>query len=166
MDTTFNKNFTYMNKFWEKVNITENCWIWTGRKDKDGYGLFKNRKYKISRAHRFAFLITHGKLTANLFVCHTCDNTSCVRPSHLFEGTCKENVQDSIKKGTKWGNPFLIKYNAINGRRKRRLTFEKAEEIRKKYKPFKYSVAKLVKEYGITHNAIDLILKNITYRNI
>jgi len=31
--------------------------------------------------------------------CHRCDNESCVRPSHLFEGTPKQNVHDSEAKG-------------------------------------------------------------------
>jgi len=32
-------------------------------------------------------------------ICHTSDNRKCINPSHLFEGTRKENMQDAVTKG-------------------------------------------------------------------
>ena len=37
-------------------------------------------------------------------LCHKCDNPACVRISHLFEGTQKENVDDARSKGRMRGN--------------------------------------------------------------
>lgn len=31
--------------------------------------------------------------------CHHCDNKKCVRPSHIFIGTQKDNMQDWTRKG-------------------------------------------------------------------
>ena len=40
--------------FWEKVQITESCWLWMAAKDKDGYGQFKVDGRQL-KAHRCAW---------------------------------------------------------------------------------------------------------------
>lgn len=48
-------------------------------------------------------LVTHiimGEKPAGMrVVCHKCDNSLCVRKSHLFWGTHKDNSQDALRKG-------------------------------------------------------------------
>lgn len=85
-------------KFWSKVHKTKYCWIWTGGKDKQQYGL-TYRKNKTIKAHRLSFEIHNNYIDKDLCVCHHCDNPSCVNPSHLFLGTKKDNTQDMMKKG-------------------------------------------------------------------
>lgn len=41
-------------------------------------------------------------MQAGLDACHRCDIRACVRPSHLFEGTRLQNVQDMDGKGRRW----------------------------------------------------------------
>lgn len=91
---------TYIERFWEKVEIGEagDCWEWTAYKTKKGYGRFQ-LSGSPERAHRVAWALTFGPVPDGLFVCHHCDNPGCVNPAHLFIGTNSDNQLDSVCKG-------------------------------------------------------------------
>jgi hypothetical protein len=74
------------------------CWIWIGCDGGAGYGKFAAGNARII-AHRLSFEIHVGPIPRGLFVCHRCDVPSCVNPSHLFLGTCQENLNDMKSKG-------------------------------------------------------------------
>lgn len=86
----------------QRLDKTEGCWIFTGGKDKDGYGQVHASKVAkdlgVTRAHQLAYAAWKGEITKGLFVCHTCDNPSCCNPDHLFLGTALENNQDMWSK--------------------------------------------------------------------
>lgn len=42
---------------------------------------------------------TNGPVPRGSFICHSCDNTRCVNPAHLFLGTARDNTADMIAKG-------------------------------------------------------------------
>src|SRR3990167_1003780 len=87
--------------FLNKVNKTENCWLWTGACDTFGYGHFGKLcppKVKMVKAHRFSYELHKGKIPEGMCVLHSCDTPPCVNPKHLWLGTKKDNMIDMIKK--------------------------------------------------------------------
>ncbi len=87
-------------RFWQKVNKTDSCWLWTAHTNAWGYGVFNARKHTPQiLAHRWAFLDKHGSIPDGLLVLHRCDTPNCVNPDHLFLGTHADNVADMMAKG-------------------------------------------------------------------
>jgi len=86
-------------RFWRYTDVRgpNECWNWKKAKNKWGYGVCTLRS-KYQRAHRVAFLIKNGNWPFPLCL-HSCDNTSCVNPAHLREGTNAENSRDKVIRG-------------------------------------------------------------------
>lgn len=110
---------------------TAGCWIWQRHKDTKGYGTL-GRHRKIWKAHRISYFMFHADASLDvltnktLFVCHKCDKPACINPEHLFLGTSRDNVYDSIKKG-RWPvgvNKTQAKLTADDVRTIRKLRLE------------------------------------------
>ena len=83
-------------RFWSKVDLSGECWVWTGTKA-GGYGRFYLNR-RMMPAHRYSWTETSGPIPDGLMVLHKCDNPSCVRPDHLFLGTQSDNMLDASAK--------------------------------------------------------------------
>lgn len=87
-------------RFWEKVDKSGDCWVWTACRHRYGYGKFIVKKgTNPVGAHRLSYEFEVGPIPENLCVLHKCDNPPCVRPSHLFLGTKSDNARDMFAKG-------------------------------------------------------------------
>ena len=93
---------TEAERFWSKVEKTDGCWLWKGAvmwspsgADYGAFGLHG----KARRAHRVAWLLTHGSDPGAMDVLHSCDTPLCVNPAHLSLGTHKDNMDDMNAKG-------------------------------------------------------------------
>jgi hypothetical protein len=79
-------------RFWEKVNKTETCWLWTAAKTWDGYGRFKLNKTHVL-SHRFAYELLKEKIPNGLQLDHLCKVRDCLNPDHLEPVTSQENTK-------------------------------------------------------------------------
>jgi hypothetical protein len=98
---------TLEERFGEKVDcngptmphMTTPCWLWTASRNEHGYGKINlGGGDGIVLAHRVAFFLHHGRWPDPCGL-HHCDNPSCVRWDHLFEGTLADNNRDCAAKG-------------------------------------------------------------------
>lgn len=109
-----------IDRFNSKVEKLESgCWIYAGHINHYGYGQFScNLNTKL--AHRISWIIHYGYIPNKLLICHSCDNTRCVRIDHLWLGNHQQNMQDmSIKnrgrsKHRKDYHPGITKVKRLN----------------------------------------------------
>lgn len=117
-------------RFWEKVERAEGCWLWMGAHGLHGHGqIYIGSVTNLTSAHRISWLLHHGPIPDGLSVLHRCDNPPCVNPEHLFLGTQKDNMQDAIEKGR---FKFLAPRRGPSNN-KAKLTWTQVADIRSAY---------------------------------
>ena len=128
-------------RFFKNVDKTGICWIWKGCLI-NNYGIMYYRK--PMRVHRFSYLIHIGELNSEKMICHTCDNSLCVNPNHLYQGSAKDNSRDSAERCRipSGENSHFAKL--------------KKEDVRNILKSKKKGVD-LAKQYGVSENHISRI---------
>jgi hypothetical protein len=79
--------------------VNGDCWECVSHVIDGGYPRirFNDRLWKMSR---LVYEIYNNKsIEAGFVIMHSCDNPKCINPSHLSEGTSKENNDDKMRKG-------------------------------------------------------------------
>lgn len=79
--------------FWMRVEKTETCWLWRGKKTVDGYPQIKFRDIR-AYAHRFSWELVHGPIPEGNFIDHLCHTPGCVNPGHLRSVAPKGNSEN------------------------------------------------------------------------
>lgn len=79
-------------RFWEKVERSDTCWLWTAALSPSGYGAFQTGE-RVVRAHRFAYELVVGPIPDGLQIDHLCRVRRCVNPEHLEPVTQAENLR-------------------------------------------------------------------------
>lgn len=89
---------TTIRKFNERFEKdSSGCWKWLAYIAPDGYG--KMMAFGEQYAHRVSYILHKDIIPEGMDIMHSCDNPSCVNPSHLQIGTHKDNMADMVDKG-------------------------------------------------------------------
>jgi hypothetical protein len=94
-------------RFWSKVRRAgcDECWEWQGclKGSGLGYGSICLRG-RMVRAHRVALALSlNRELLPTEHALHTCDNTRCCNPAHLYPGDHAQNMKDTVLRGRRKG---------------------------------------------------------------
>ena len=146
-----------MSKFWSKVRIgsPDDCWEWKGSLHKLGYGQYRvaGNKYQ---AHRYAWILEHGRIPENMCVLHKCDNRGCVNPAHLFIGTQQDNIADMVAKGRQ--------RSAVGNKHTAKVTQEQVRIIRYWWSLGNMTQQRIGDYFGIKQPAVHAIVHNINWK--
>lgn len=155
------------------------CWLWTGRTNEHGYGVFYvwygPKIGRLERAHRVAWRLLKGEaLPDDVMGCHKCDNPPCVRPDHIFPGNSLTNSRDMENKGRHptIGKEVTSRYRQsdahIHGEAhySAKLTEQAVREIRLRYAAGDVSYRTLASEYGVRIRAIMLLVHHVTWKHV
>jgi len=136
-----------MDRFFNYVDKTDSCWIWTGGKRRRGYGMFNAGNGRNISAHRYSYEIHNGEIPDGMCILHKCDRPECVNPAHLFAGTLSDNMLDMLNKGR-------------NGNGQTKLTPEIVRNIRKAYACGGMTYVSLGNKFGIDRRtARDIVIR-------
>lgn len=192
----------FLKRFWSHVNKNgplpdqsnphyvglKKCWEWTANRHKYGYGKTKSSG-KHFLCHRISWEIHNVRHPGRLWVCHQCDNPSCVNPAHLFIGTGKDNANDRDSKGR--GNPpsgdrhgsktrpESIPFGDRNGTRTHpechprgeghifaKLSDDKVREIRKRYAAGGVKQRDMAEEFGVVISIISRVVTRTIWTHV
>jgi hypothetical protein len=121
-------------------------------------------------AHRLSYAIHNGEIKSGLNVLHSCDNPSCVNPSHLRCGTASDNQQDAYSRKRRV-SPFSKKENRYQGQRtghpgaanpNAKLTEDDVRAIRSSFD----EPRKLAEQYNILPEYVNRIRNRMAWKHV
>ena len=152
-------------RFWSRVEKTDNCWLWRGVVRSNGYGSFAIGQKHIP-AHRFVWEMLKGA-PGEMHVCHSCDNPICVNPDHLWLGTRFDNMRDAASKGRNGMQRHPEKSHFGKGEEQTNAKLKEKDvlEIRAAGTAGD-APSEIAKRYGVTVSNIRLILHGKAWRHL
>jgi len=146
--------------FWSRVNIGKRneCWKWTGGKNRGGYGrfFFEYRAYSV---HRLAYELAYRKLSQKTLVKQTCENRLCCNPNHLIETNMKIVQTSMAEQGITRGFAQRGEKNASA-----KLTKKQVLEIRKLYIPRVFGYKKIANLFGVSVTAVGDVIRGTWWK--
>lgn len=100
-------------RFWQRVEKTDGCWLWRGGL-RNGYGVLSIDGRK-EYAHRISFAIHRGSVPTGLDLDHLCRTPKCVNPDHLEAVTHAENIRRGNSPYARARRQRLATGKCING---------------------------------------------------
>lgn len=99
------KRRTLSERLWAKIDNSDGhpaaCWPFTGFLNYNGYGQISSTRHGrtiMVRAHRAVLEEVIGHL-GDKQALHICNNPSCCRPSHIYAGVHRDNMDDMTRAG-------------------------------------------------------------------
>jgi len=77
----------------KRVRKENECWVWTGIINEEGYGKISMGRNRIRSAHRESYKAFVGEIPEGKEIDHLCRNRACVNPNHLEAVSHRENVK-------------------------------------------------------------------------
>ena len=145
--------------FWSKVRKGKSCWEWTAGCSNQ-YGTFSIHRV-THYAHRLSWEMANGPIPQGLCVLHHCDNRACVNPAHLFLGTKGDNAADMAAKGRAPGG--TSKGEDHGGHK---LTEAQVSAMRQRYASGRISQTELAREYSVSRQEINNIVRRNNWTHI
>lgn len=152
-------------RFWKYVSFgsKEECWVWEGSKNAEGYGHFNLGdfpKQTTVRATAFIYEFIFGVIPKDKVVCHKCDNPTCVNPWHLFVGSMKDNTQDAIRKGRNIG------FGYINKKGKNSVPHRHIRKMREYFDKGLATPRELAEVFNLSRRFVNEIVQRRAYVNV
>lgn len=154
----FKNSKPWPERFWDKVRVTDGCWLWIAHTDRAGYGRIWQNNI-MSHAHRVSWELCNGPIPNRLHVLHQCDNPPCVNPDHLALGTHADNMRESAERYRRYNQSGENNVNTT-------LTEDQVREMRRRYAAGGINRQRLANEYGVSHHTASGIVSGKSWRYV
>jgi HNH endonuclease len=142
---------------WRDGPLDTPCLVWTGPVWSAGYGTisFKGKAYSV---HRLIYLIDKGEIKKGLSICHKCDCLRCCNVEHLFTGTQRDNIRDSVSKG---------RFRRCDSENHGQAVLTKDEvSLIRYFLQNGWNCKELARRYGVNSSTVSSIKRKQTWRHV